>query len=158
MTESHEPRPRHHSEVDDDPEAETEHLVHRIVHEEDASKKLALALLLDDVKHVNATAARFLPALLAVAGGAEPAFAWAIAAVVRAHLADGDVALRTAALEAAERFVFEPGCTRPLLDALPAARGPAVRVLIDAAEGTLLRGEPEDAWAALASADAVLRG
>lgn len=147
------PEERRH-ETPEDAEPETEHLVWRVLHEEDGLRRLALARKLkENWIYVNKTSARLLPSLLASLAGADPRYQFAVSQLVCKLLCEGDPALRNAAIRAAERFLFDTACPRALVFEVGMGDAVCLKPLLDAAEFALRRGDREYACAALLGVD-----
>jgi hypothetical protein len=132
---------------DDDPR--TEQLVFRVVSEKDPARRVALAIRFEEWLFVNATAARLLPSLLRVMCEADPALQVPIADLVGKLLCEGSAELRNATLRAIEPFVFEKAAPPTLVFALGLGDGTGLKVLLDAAELALRRGDDDTATTAL---------
>lgn len=134
-------------ESDDDPR--TEQLVFRIASEVNPERRAALAARLDEWIFVNATSARLLPSLLAVACESGPELQVPIGDLVTKLLCEGSPALRNATLRALEPFVFERAVPPTLLFALGMGDGTALKMLLDASELAHRRGDDDTATTAL---------
>ena len=149
------PRPRHPDERHlhcgpDDADAETEHLIFRIVNETDIRKRINLAWKLsEDWRFANKTTARLLPTLLQSIRGADPALQYAVPQIVCKLLCEGSPELRNAAVRAAERFVFDLDAPRPLIFAVGMGDAVCLKLLLDVAELATRKGDLEYACAAL---------
>lgn len=154
------PRPRHPSERrrenTEDADAETEHLIFRIVNEKDPLEKLALVFTLgENWCYVNKTAVRLLPAILASTKGADPRYQYAACRIVGKLLCEGDPELRNGTVRAAERFLYDTACPRELVLQVGLGSAVCVKPLLDAAEFALRRGDREYAATALLGIDQI---
>ncbi|QOV89623.1 hypothetical protein [Humisphaera borealis] len=140
------PRPRHPNDrrrATEGDHPDTEHLIYRILHETDADRRLAFARHFEQWTNINATSARLLPPLLESTKNAEPAYQRAVADLIGKLLCEGDPGLRNTAIRAAERFIFDVGCPRPIVFEVGLGDGVCLKPLLDAAEFACRRGEFE---------------
>jgi len=138
------PRRRHPDDrryASDNDHPDTEHLIYRVLNETNADHRLALAKRFEQWTHVNETAARLLPPLLAGTKGAEPACQRAVADLVGKLLCQGDDNLRNTAVRAAERFIYDLACPRPIIFEVGLGDGVCLKPLLDAAEFACRRGD-----------------
>lgn len=143
---------RHERPADADPD--TEQIIYRIVTEPDFEKQIVLARSLsDNWCYVNKTCARLLPALFRHMRGADERLQYVLSQVVCKLLCEGDPALRNAAVQAAERVIFDVSAPRPLVFEVGMGDGVCLKPLLDAAEFAVRRGDLEYACAALLGID-----
>jgi hypothetical protein len=156
-------RPRHPDEVgsrdeasDDDPE--TDHLIWRILHDPDFNTRFRLAFKLGDAwQFANRTTARLLPPLLKWMQHEDQRLQRVVSQVVCKLLCHGDPDLRNAAIQAAERVIFDLNGPRPLLFEVGMGNGTCLKLLLDAAEFGVRSGDFQFACQALLGVDYIFQ-